>query len=173
MYPTIETSVNDIIKAVWDIKDGKVVPKTDDIVMKNGGRLLDATYVYADLGDSSKLAQSLKKEAAAKIIRAYVNTATRILRYHGGEIRSFDGDRVMAVFIGDDKDWKAVRAAYAINWAVNEVIRPAIKEGWSDGDKFSNIKHRVGVDTGEVNRTGESGDFVFCEVGQLACCPMP
>ena len=26
------------------------------------------------------------------------------------------------------------------------------------------------VMTAPLNRTGESGDFVFCEVGQLACC---
>lgn len=94
--------------AAWSITNGTVVPTTDDIVMRNGGRLLDATYAYADLADSSKIAQTLKKEAAAKIIRAFVNSATRILRNFGGEIRSFDGDRVMAIFVGDDKNWNAV-----------------------------------------------------------------
>lgn len=150
MYPSIETSVNDILKASWNIKNGTVVPETEDIVLKNGGRLIDATYVYADLADSSTIAQSLLKETAAKIIRAFVNSATRILRNQGGEIRSFDGDRVMAIFIGDNKNWNAVRAAYAINWAVQEVIRPAIKSNWSDGEKFYNIGHRVGIDTGEA-----------------------
>jgi len=150
MQPSITSSVNDIMKASWNITDGKVVPKTEDIVLKNGGRLIDATYVYADLADSSTIAQSLTKEAAAKIIRAFVNTATRILRNQGGEIRSFDGDRVMAIFIGERKNWNAVRAAFAINWAVQDVIRPAIKSNWSDGENFYKIGHRVGVDTGEA-----------------------
>ncbi|MGP6175365.1 adenylate/guanylate cyclase domain-containing protein [Corynebacterium sp. A21] len=140
--------MDDIMKEPWNITDGTVIPKTEDVVMKNGGRLVEATYVYADLADSSSIAQSLKKEAAAKIIRAFVNSSTRILRNFGGEIRSFDGDRVMAIYIGDDKNWNAVRAAFAINWAVLEIIRPAIKSNWTDGEDFYNISHRVGVDTG-------------------------
>ncbi|WP_254657578.1 adenylate/guanylate cyclase domain-containing protein [Tsukamurella pulmonis] len=155
------------MKANWEITSGRVVPKTADIVMKNGGRLLDATYAYADLGDSSKLAQSLKKEAAATIIRAFVNSSTRIFRHYGGEIRSFDGDRVMAIFIGDRMEWKAVRAAYAINWAVYSVIRPAIKTNWSDGENFHEITHRVGIDTGEslVVRGGARDNNDLISVG--------
>lgn len=153
--------------AAWSITNGTVVPTTDDIVMRNGGRLLDATYAYADLADSSKIAQTLKKEAAAKIIRAFVNSATRILRNFGGEIRSFDGDRVMAIFVGDDKNWNAVRAAFAINWAVVEVIRPAIKSNWSDGEDFCNISHRVGIDTGEslIVRGGARNNNDLISVG--------
>lgn len=167
MYPSIESSVDDIMKATWNITDGTVVPETDNIVMKNGGRLVEATYVYADLADSSAIAQSLQKEAAAKIIRAFVNSSTRILRNFGGEIRSFDGDRVMAIFIGDDKNWKAARAAFAINWAVYEVIRPAIKANWSDGENFYRISHRVGIDTGEslIVRGGARNNNDLISVG--------
>ncbi|SLI53236.1 adenylate/guanylate cyclase domain-containing protein [Mycobacteroides abscessus] len=167
MIPTVESSVADIMTAAWSITNGTVVPTTDDIVMRNGGRLLDATYAYADLADSSKIAQTLKKEAAAKIIRAFVNSATRILRNFGGEIRSFDGDRVMAIFVGDDKNWNAVRAAFAINWAVVEVIRPAIKSNWSDGEDFCNISHRVGIDTGEslIVRGGARNNNDLISVG--------
>lgn len=96
------------------------------------------------------MATSLKKEATAKIIRAYISTAARILRNYGGEIRSFDGDRVMAIFMGGDKETKAVRSALAINWAVFEVLRPKIKANWSDGEKFFAINHGIGIDTGEA-----------------------
>lgn len=150
MYPSIETSVSDIMTAAWEITDGKVVPKTEDVVMKNGGRLVNATYLYADLAGSSKLASTLKKEATAKIIRAYINSASRILRNCGGEIRSFDGDRVMAIFMGDEKETQAARAALAINWAVIKVLRPAIEKNWSDGSDFCDINHGVGIDTGEA-----------------------
>ncbi|WP_422390198.1 adenylate/guanylate cyclase domain-containing protein [Arthrobacter sp. N1] len=150
MYPSIESSVSDILRAPWAITDGRVVPTTEDIVMKNGGRRVDATYLYADLAGSSKMANTLHDEAAAKIIRAYINTASRILRNFGGEIRSFDGDRVMAIFMSADKETKAVRAALAINWAVFEVLRPMIKENWSDGGNFANITHGIGIDTGQA-----------------------
>lgn len=167
MHPSIQSSVDEIMKATWNITNGTVVPKTEDIVMKNGGRLVEATYVYADLADSSTIAQSLTKEAAAKIIRSFVNSSTRILRNFGGEIRSFDGDRVMAIYMGDDKNWKAVRAAFAINWAVHEVIRPAIKANWNDGENFYKISHRVGVDSGEslIVRGGARNNNDLISVG--------
>lgn len=150
MYPSIEATVKEIISTPWSISAGTTVPETDDVVLKNGGRLVDATYVYADLADSSKMAQSLNREAAAKVIKVYVNTATRILKSRDGEIRSFDGDRVMAIFMGANKEDRAVRAALGINWAVLQVIRPAIRDGWSDGKDFCDINHGIGVDSGEA-----------------------
>lgn len=148
MYPTIESSVETILTTVWNKSNGSKVPQTDDVALSNGAKEIEATYLYADLAESSKYAQTLYPEVTGKIIRTYINTASRILNYFDGEIRSFDGDRVMAIFMGDRKEWAAVRAALAINWAVTEVIRPKIKANWSDGDTFSNIQHAVGIDTG-------------------------
>lgn len=150
MYPTVESSVEDIFAATMNVTNATKVPETDDIVLRNGGKLVDATYLYADLAGSSKMAQQLTKEAAAKVIKAYVNTSTRILRHKGGEIRSFDGDRVMAIFMGADKEDRAVRAAMGIHWAVQEVIPAAIKKRYSDPEKFPTIAHGIGIDSGEA-----------------------
>lgn len=150
MHPTIESSVSAIFDEPWNITDGTVVPKTEDIVMKNGGRRVDATYLYADLAGSSKLAHSMPNETTAKVVRAYISTAVRILRSKGGEIRSFDGDRVMAVFMGKSKNNDAVRAALAINWAVGNVIAPAIEKKWTNVSESYTIGHGIGIDTGEA-----------------------
>ena len=150
MYPTIESSVNDIFYANWDITNGVKVPKTEDIVMKNGGRRVEATYLYADLAESTKLAHTMLPETTATIIRAYINSAARIIRNFGGEIRSFDGDRVMAIYMGDDKNRKAVRSAMAINWAVEVVVKQAIENRWNDVADSYTIAHGVGIDTGEA-----------------------
>jgi len=150
VYPTIESSVNDIVNAAWDIMDGIKVPKTEDIVMKNGGRRIEAAYLYADLADSTKLAHTMLPETTATIIRAYINSAARVIRHFGGEIRSFDGDRVMCIYTGDDKNKKAVRTAMAINFAVEIVIRQAIENKWTDVSKTYTIGHGIGIDTGEA-----------------------
>lgn len=164
MQPSIESSVHDIFHSAWSITSSNVVPKTEDIVLRNGGRLVDATYVYADLAGSTQLAKKMLKETTAVIIRAYINSASRILRHYGGEIKSFDGDRVMAVFVGEDKNRKAVRAAFAINWAVEKVIRPEIEAKWTDVAGTYNIGHGIGIDTGEalIVRAGvrDSNDLI-------------
>ncbi|ROR64828.1 adenylate/guanylate cyclase domain-containing protein [Agrococcus jenensis] len=150
MYPSVETSIDKIFAGDIAVTKGLKVPETDDVPLENGGKLIDATYLYADLAGSGRIANSLTKEAAAKVIKSYVNTSTRILRHNGGEIRSFDGDRVMAIFMGLDKEDRAVRAAMSINWAVEKVIPEAIKKHYTDPEVFPPIAHGVGIDSGEA-----------------------
>lgn len=144
------SAVTRVIDTAWSITDGAVVPKTEDVVLKNGARRVDATYLYSDLADSSNLARIMKKEVTGKVIRAYINAASRILRHYDGEIRSFDGDRVMAIFMGESKNSNAVRAALAIEWAVTKVIHPKLLATWSNFDELWKLDHGIGIDTGEA-----------------------
>jgi hypothetical protein len=70
---------------------------------------------------------------------------------HGGDIRSFDGDRVMAVFLGNQKNTNAAKSALKINWAVINVLRPKIHAKYPvlARDGFE-IKHCVGIDRSDV-----------------------
>jgi adenylate cyclase len=147
---TVRSNVDDLLAAAWSTRDGTVVPTTDSVVMKNGAVVVDATYLYADLANSSKAAHVLKKEVTAKIFRVYLNAATRIIRHYGGEIRSFDGDRVMGIFIGESKNTNAAKAGLGINWAVSEVIKPKLAAKWADLSSNWAIGHGVGVDTGQA-----------------------
>lgn len=145
---TVGENVDNLLSAVWSTRDGSVVPTTDSVVMKNGAVTLEATYLYADLADSSKAAHVLKQEVTAKIFRVYLNAATRIIRHHGGEVRSFDGDRVMGIFVGSGKNTNAAKAALGINWAVCEVIKPKLAAKWSDLSAHWTFGHGIGIDTG-------------------------
>lgn len=146
----IETQVQEIINTSWSIRDGQVIPKTKDVVLKNGAVRVEATYLYADLGDSSGAAQKLKKEVTGKIIRTYLDAASRIIKHFDGAIRSFDGDRVMGVFIGGSKNTNSVKAALGINWAMDEVLKPKLEKRWPTLPNFYKIHHGVGVATGEA-----------------------
>ncbi|MCR6706218.1 MAG: adenylate/guanylate cyclase domain-containing protein [Cellulomonas sp.] len=117
--------------------------------MKNGGVYLDAVYLYADMADSTGMARRFTSPTAAKIVRAYLASATRVLRDRDGEIRSFDGDRVMAIFVGSDAATRAVRAALELNWVVNNVVRDALNL-WLDEYYESDwvLGHRCGIDIG-------------------------
>lgn len=149
------------------IRKGRVVPEPQDI-LPNQGVELDAAYVFADMAGSSKLVHTVYRPVAAKVVHAYVNTASQILKHWEGEIRSFDGDRVMAIFIGENRNRAATRAAMEINWAVSEVIWPAIKARWNDVDTWGwTLRHGVGVATGEalLVRTGVRSDNDIASIG--------
>ena len=103
-----ESKIVQILYADWDTQKARVVPKTEDVKQYNGAKKLDATYLYADMADSTLLVKRFEPEMAARIIRAYLRIAVDCIRAKGGHIRSFDGDRVMGIFVGDQRRNDAV-----------------------------------------------------------------
>lgn len=116
-------AVDGILRTAFEERDGKKMPTSDEIALSNGAVKLDAVFLYADLAGSGVIAKFCPWDTTAKILRAYLDCCVRIIKAHGGEIRSFDGDRVMGVFIGDRKRTDAVKAALKIQWATENLIQ--------------------------------------------------
>ena len=141
--------VDDILGEPLDERDGRVVPSTENVADKQAVRL-NATFLYADLAASAKLAQACPWGTTARLIRAFLACATRLIRAYGGEIRSFDGDRVMGVFIGDWKNTYATRCAREIFYATDQIIAPKASAKFkSISDNGIKLKCCVGVDVGD------------------------
>lgn len=161
---TLEKDVNKIATDQWKTTDGKVVPETDGIGLGNVGVELDATMLYADLADSTELAMN-SRQIAAEVYEAFLLVCSRIITRLNGEVRSFDGDRVMGVFIGGSKNTNAVKTALHINWAFTKIIVPAFSVYEVFRNKELSLKHAVGVDTSRilVARAGmrEHNDLVW------------
>jgi adenylate cyclase len=142
--------IKSIAGTLWDQRAGRQVPSTSDVALAGGAVEIDATFLYADLADSSKMAKELDRRIAAKIIKSFLATSARIIRSHGGEIRSFDGDRIMGVFYGGYRNTSAAKCGLRIAWAVNQ-IRGHFEAKYESvrGATFK-ISHAVGVDSGTV-----------------------
>jgi class 3 adenylate cyclase len=123
----LETEVKNVFSAKWDERDGNVVPQDDSVTLGNDAVKLNATVLYADLADSTKLVDSQVAFVAAEIYKTFLHCAAKIIRSEDGEITAYDGDRVMAVFIGDLKNTRAVRSAMKIHYAVLYMVNPAFK----------------------------------------------
>ena len=63
------------------------------------------------------------------------------------KITAFDGDRVMAVFLGSKKNSAAAKAALSIRWIVKYVLNHELERHYKDADYV--LKYGVGIDTGE------------------------
>src|SRR5688572_30671688 len=92
----LEKDVKAIANMTWSSRDGQVVPSTDNVALVDGAVNLEATLLYADLADSTEMAMYDKK-MTGKVYKAFLACASRIIKDEGGQIRSFDGDRVMGV----------------------------------------------------------------------------
>lgn len=147
----------------WDTREGKVVPEPADIRLGNEAVELDATVLYADLEDSTGLVKNFKWWFAAEVYKSYLYCACKIIRANDGVITSFDGDRVMALFIGGSKNTNAAKTALQINYAAQKIINPQIKSAWPTTDYI--LKQAVGVDKSRIYaaRTGirDNNDIVW------------
>ncbi len=161
-------TVEEIFKQKWDTEHNDTVPEPGDLRLSNGARQLNGTVLYADLDDSTNLVDSYKPGFAAKIYKAYLSCAAKIIRSEGGEITAYDGDRIMAVYIGDLKNTSAARSALKINYAVNKIINPILKECYPNTNY--RVKQVVGIDTSElfVTSIGIRGSNDLVWVGRAA-----
>lgn len=89
---------------------------------------------------------------AAKVVRAYLSTMTRLVKANGGVVRSFDGDRVMGIFIGDSKNSSAAKCALQMKYVVTKVLRPKAQDKFSSLSDFT-ITHGVGIERRGTGRT--------------------
>ena len=164
----LNSEVRKIFGEEWSERPGRVIPESNSLKLRNDAITLDGTVLYADLDDSTKLVDTSEPWFAAEMYRSYLACAARIIRLEHGEITAYDGDRVMAVFLGSSKNSDATRAALKINFAVQKIINPAIQDLYPD--TCYSIKHVVGIDTSElfVARTGIRGANDLVWVGRAA-----
>jgi class 3 adenylate cyclase len=147
----LESIVNDVLYAPWNLRTGTTVPSTDTVALSGGGVEIDATVLYSDLAQSSRLATEFDRRVAAKVVKAFIACVTALIKDHGGEITSFDGDRVMGVFMGGSKNSNAATCALKINYAVVNILKPKLSAYFqSISNNGFTISHATGVDTGTI-----------------------
>lgn len=155
-------------KDEWAKREGQKVPEAEDLGLSNDAVLLEGTVLYADLADSTSMVKGYKDWFAAEVYKNYLYCAAKVIRATGGTITAYDGDRIMAVFIGGNKNTAAASCGLKINYAVTYIVQPAIKKQYPKSTFV--LKQKVGIDTSPlfVARTGIRGSNDLVWVGNAA-----
>jgi adenylate cyclase len=139
-----------IVTTNFTVRDSTVVPTTADVGYDDAVKL-QATYLYADMVDSSGLVAISPQQTVGKVLRLYLDLNVRIIRKNSGEIRSFDGDRVMGIFVGVSRFDQAVKTAMQIKWACDNIIQPDIAKRYqSIVNNDWMIRPACGIASGEA-----------------------
>lgn len=165
----LRSEVRKIFAERWTVRDGRKVPEDNDLKLSNDAVHFDqGTLLYADLSASTALVDEYKWEFAAEVYKTFLVCAARTIRDNGGEITAYDGDRIMAAYLGDGKNTSAARTALQINYCTTKIINPALKKQYPKTSY--EVSHRVGVDTSEIRvaRTGVRGANDLVWVGWAA-----
>lgn len=165
----LTTEVKATFSKAWEEQKTDSVPAPEDLRLNanHAKNLEKATVLYADLDGSTSMVDNRKWEFSAEIYKTFLRCASQIIRTEGGSITAYDGDRVMAIFTGGSKNTDAVRCAMKINYAVQEIIQPAINAQYTTDFKLA---HVVGIDTSQLRtaRIGVRGDNDLVWIGRAA-----
>lgn len=129
---------------------GRKTPHPDRVSLKDGGIIYDGTVLYADIVGSTKLGERFGYDGAAKIIQSFLLGASHLVSDWDGDVTAYDGDRVMAVFGGDDQEQNAVACAFSLAYLVRKVINPLINQTFGKPAMARHLQCCCGIDTGEM-----------------------
>lgn len=161
--------VSYIFSKQWTERDGRVVPEADDVAFANEAvKLEDAVVLYADMSGSTTLVDAESWQFAAEVYKTFLYCAARIITSEGGTITAYDGDRIMAIYIGESPNTSAARTALKINWCRTDILNPLLQKQYPK--KTYQLKHVVGIDRSTLRaaRTGARGANDLVWVGRAA-----
>lgn len=159
--------VQNILDSAWDSHSCNVVPDATKITLDNAAGEFEGAVLYADMAGSSELVSQYNKLFAARIYKAFLFSICEVIRNNDGVITSFDGDRVMAVFIGDCKCSDAAKTALQIRAIISRVNEKLAAKQSNNSYK---IDYAVGVDVSNlfVIKTGIWGSNYLAWIGDAA-----
>jgi class 3 adenylate cyclase len=106
------------------------------------------TVLFADLADSTGLADRLDPEALRKVLARHFELGSQAICRHGGSVEKYIGDAVMAVFgvpdLHEDDALRALRAASELRDGTSALNEELAR------DFGVRLAVRIGINTGEV-----------------------
>ena len=157
-WDELQRRVKDEVNSDFRVEQTWTVPSIDDTSFAAKGVMIETAFLYADVRGSSAITEEHRRATAAKIYRSFHLCMAYTARRYGGQIRSYDGDRILVVlptqkgsaaFACD----KAVQTAFAMVFVVHEVLEPKIR-------KYREFDFGIGIDYGKalLVRVGTRGN---------------
>lgn len=163
----IRQNVKGILTTNWKRRNGYVIPESTDVELGNEAVEFEAAVLYADMRKSTNLVQGFRDYFAAKMYKAFLATVCDVIKNNEGTITSFDGDRVMGVFIGDSKCSNSAKAGLQIYAAVKKLNEQIVSV--YPNSRYV-IDYAAGIDVSDlfVVRTGIRGSNDLAWIGTAA-----
>ncbi|MGR3636216.1 MAG: adenylate/guanylate cyclase domain-containing protein [Shimia sp.] len=88
--------------------------------IRRGGERREVTMLFSDIRGYTAFSETVTPEEVIEVLNRYFEIQSAIVVRHGGDIDKFVGDELMAMFVGEDKEDRAVRCGVEIKEALAE-----------------------------------------------------
>ena len=159
----LEDRIRDYLTGEYEIIETKAIPSPENVAFGKKAYKIKLTAFCIDLRKSTDLLKIHDKETCGKIHKSFLTIATKIIIQNGGQLRSFNGDSVLAFFPAQFKSdiEKSVIAAFQLKWALDIKFSKYFEQ-------FSKLDFGIGIDWGDVlivraglPRNDNNNDLVF------------
>ena len=159
--------IKSIFSSSWTRRNGRVVPEYDELQLTNDAVAIEGAVLYADIKGSTNLVNEYTDNFAAKIYKAFLASVSTVINNNGGVITSFDGDRVMGVFIGDSKCSNSAKSGLQMFSAVRK-LNAMLRESYPTCGYT--LDYACGIDVSNIFivRTGVRGANDLAWIGNAA-----
>lgn len=144
----ISGRVKDLLAAgEYTICDSDIIPGPGDnrLTFGNQGVRFYASTLFIDMRGSTAVLNQHHDYTVAKVHKAYLYAATTLISEHGGQIRSYNGDSILAFFPKNLKSTitTAIKAAMQIKYMLTQVCA-------SEFERYHALDFGIGIDHGQV-----------------------
>lgn len=159
----LEDKIKDYLEGDYEIIESDKIPDPDNVSFGKKAYKINLTSFCIDLRRSTDLLTIHDKETCGKIHKAYLTIASKIILENGGQIRSFNGDSILAFWPAKYKEdiSAAVQTAFQVKWALDVKFTAYF-------EKYSKIDFGIGIDWGTeyivkagLPRNDNNNDLVF------------
>lgn len=150
----LKVKINEIMTSKYEIQCIDRIPTKQDVTFGEKACSIDAACLFIDIRNSTGLLVKYAPSAIANVLKAFHYICTKILKYNSGEVRSINGDSILAMFDGPECCDDAVSAAFNIKYTLNLLIKPL----FNNSEDFD---YGIGIDFGKifVAKVGLYGEF--------------
>lgn len=141
----LENKIKDYMDGDYEVTETNTIPSAENVPFGKKAFKIQLASLCIDLRKSTDLLRIHDKETCGKIHKSYITIASKIITENGGQLRSFNGDSVLAF-------WKAQYKS-----DIDDVVRTAMQLKWALDIKFSKyfeeyskLDFGIGVDFGDV-----------------------
>ena len=147
--------IKEYLNQSYTKEETRVVPKRTALTFGNTIKIMPHTVVlYVDMRKSKKILSDATTFWSVKIHKSFLLALTHCVEKREGHMRSFNGDGIMAFFVGENAASRAVRAAMDTKGYILELNKELKKS------EKNTIDFGIGIGQGKIQvaKSGKAGD---------------
>ena len=159
----LENQIRDYMDGNYEIMETENIPSVEQVPFGKKSKKMKLCAYSIDMRKSSDLLFKHQKQTSGKIHKSFLTITAKVIQKYGGQIRSFQGDCILAFWPANYKSEinEAVKAAMVTKWFLNIKLSKYF-------EKYEKLDFGIGLDWSEVfivragiSRNANNNDLVF------------